>query len=63
METTSGIKQLGGPSEEPDIVLSILRTRQRSSCCGAVEMNPTRNHEVLGSIPGLAQWVQDPVLP
>ena len=22
--------------------------------CGAAEMNPTRNHEVAGSIPGLA---------
>ena len=24
--------------------------------------NPTRNYEVLGSIPGPAQWVEDPVL-
>ena len=25
--------------------------------------NPTRNHEVAGSVPALAQWVNNPVLP
>lgn len=29
---------------------------QWSSHRGATEMNPATNHEVVGSIPGLAQW-------
>ena len=36
---------------------------ERSSLGGTVEMNPTRNHEVAGLIPGLTQWVNNPVLP
>ena len=40
-----------------------IKRRKRSSHCGAVEMNPTRNHEVEGSIPGLSQWVEDLALP
>ena len=34
----------------------------RSSRHGAVEMDPTRNQEIAGLIPGLAQWVGDPAL-
>ena len=41
--------------------ISILKNT-RSSHCGAAEANLTRNHEVVGSIPELTQWVKDPVL-
>ena len=34
-----------------------------SSHHGAAETNLTRNHGVEDLIPGLAQWVKDPVLP
>ena len=34
-----------------------------SSHRGTAEMHLTRNHEVAGLIPGLAQWVKYPALP
>ena len=41
---------------------STIKSRQ-SSYHGSAEMNPTRNHEVAGLIPGLALWVKDPTFP
>ena len=45
-----------------------LRSNSNSMLLGAPVMaqwltNLTRNHEVVGSIPGLDQWVKDPLLP
>ena len=49
------------------ILTKLLRTRDKeknlgSSRHGAAEMSQTRNHEVVDWIPGLTQWVKDPVL-
>ena len=42
------------------IILS--KINDLSSHRGSVEMNLTNNNEVVGLIPGLAQWVKDPAL-
>ena len=41
---------------------SLKKVHHGSSCRNTVEMNPTRNHEVAGSIPGLTRWVKDLLL-
>ena len=41
---------------------SAIEKNFRISHQGTAEMNPTRNHDVAGLIPGLVWWVEDPTL-
>ena len=48
------------------VTIISVRTKgfsQGVPCHGAAETNPTKNHEVVGLIPGLTQWVKDLALP
>ena len=57
----STILFLGQLAKDDDFILFKLYVKNGlgSSHRGTVETNPTRNHEVVGSIPGLAHWVKD----
>ena len=41
-------------------MLEVQKGKSGSSRHGPAETNPARNHEVVGLIPDLAQWVKDP---
>ena len=56
------IKRCSNPMQTYSLY-NLIKLLNRSPGCGTVEMNPTRNHEVEGLIPGLVQWIEDPVLP
>ena len=51
-------------AEEPSLSIGFVAKEQRGVPVVAQWLtNPTRNHEVVGLIPGLIQQVKDPALP
>ena len=60
-----GLRQVRGGRGGRGVGQRRLRKKAASgsSCCGSGVMNPMSIREVVGSIPGLTQWVKDLALP
>ena len=55
VEQSCGLRLLG-------LGAGTLKVPAHSSCRDSAVMNLSRIHEDVGSLPGLTQWVEDPVL-